>query len=95
MLMYMTSDPSSIQGHAVQSCSLCIKQLHRSQVQVIRLDTCACPLLFCQDLGSEYAREQWALETLSHHFLPLIRYRRQKARSAGHSFDPELSSPIR
>jgi hypothetical protein len=61
----------------------------------VHLDTCTCPLLFCQDLGSEYAREQWALETLSHHFLPLIRYRRQKARSAGHSFDPELSSPIR
>lgn len=29
-----------------------------------------------EDTGSEYAREQWGMESLSHHFLPLIRYRR-------------------
>jgi len=47
------------------------------------------------ELGSEYAKEQWALETLSHHFLPLIRYRRAKAQAAGVPFTPELSSPLR
>jgi hypothetical protein len=46
-------------------------------------------------MGSEYAREQWGLETLSHHLLPLIRYRRAKARAAGTKFDAELSAPVR
>lgn len=46
-------------------------------------------------MGGEYAKEQWALETLSHHFLPLIRYRRAKAKAAGSRFDPELAAPIR
>lgn len=48
-----------------------------------------------EDLGAEYAKEQWGLETLSHHFLPLIRYRRAKARAAGVKFDPELVAPLR
>lgn len=47
------------------------------------------------DMGAEAAKEQWALETLSHHFLPLIRYRRSKARAAGVPFDPELAGPVR
>lgn len=48
-----------------------------------------------QDMGAEGAKEQWALEALSHHFLPLLRYRRAKARAAGEKFDPELSAPLR
>ncbi len=32
------------------------------------------------DMGAEGAKEQWGVENLSHHFLPLIRYRREKAR---------------
>jgi len=48
-----------------------------------------------QELGSEYAKEQWALESLSHHFLPLIRYRRAKAQAAGAKFEPQLSAPLR
>jgi len=51
--------------------------------------------LVAQELGSEYAKEQWAMETLSHHFLPLIRYRRAKARAAGVPFTPELAGPLR
>lgn len=53
------------------------------------------PCLVAQELGSEYAKEQWAMETLSHHFLPLIRYRRAKARAAGVPFTPELAGPLR
>lgn len=34
------------------------------------------------DLASEYAKQQWGSESLSHHFLPLLRYRRAKARKA-------------
>lgn len=35
------------------------------------------------------------METLSHHFLPLIRYRRAKARAAGGQYEPERASPMR
>lgn len=44
------------------------------------------------DLASDYAKEQWGTESLSHHFLPLLRYRRQKARKAGGSFQAEVST---
>ncbi len=54
---------------------------------------CACSPT--QDVGADYAKEQWGLETLSHHLLPLIRYRRAKARAQGTKFDPELAAPIR
>ena len=53
------------------------------------------PFSHTQDMGAEYAKEQWAMEVLSHHFLPLIRYRRAKARRAGERFDPELAAPVR
>lgn len=33
-----------------------------------------------EDMGAEVAKEQWGVENLSHHFLPLIRYRRAKVR---------------
>jgi hypothetical protein len=39
----------------------------------------------------EYVRAQYGLENLSHHFLPLIRYRRQKWRRLHGSWPPELS----
>ncbi|GLC34318.1 hypothetical protein PLESTB_000742700 [Pleodorina starrii] len=42
------------------------------------------------DMGAEAAKEQWGVENLSHHFLPLIRYRREKARKQVGRFDPEL-----
>ncbi|GIL91596.1 hypothetical protein Vretimale_9636 [Volvox reticuliferus] len=42
------------------------------------------------DMGAESAKEQWGVENLSHHFLPLIRYRREKARKQVGRFDPEL-----
>ncbi|KAG2491937.1 hypothetical protein HYH03_009670 [Edaphochlamys debaryana] len=45
-----------------------------------------------EDMGAEYAREQWGMENLSHHFLPLIRYRREKARKQHGSFDAEMVS---
>lgn len=45
-----------------------------------------------EELGSPYASEQWGVESLSHHFLPLIRYRRMKARKNGGKFAPELGS---
>ena len=48
-----------------------------------------------EDTGSEYAQEQWGVESLSHHFLPLIRYRRNKAKAAGIKWDPELSGAVR
>ncbi|MEW5298996.1 MAG: hypothetical protein WDW36_002057 [Sanguina aurantia] len=44
------------------------------------------------DLASEYAKQQWGSESLSHHFLPLLRYRRAKARKAAASFEPEVST---
>lgn len=42
------------------------------------------------DMGADGAKEQWALESLSHHFLPLLRYRRAKARKQAGQFDNEL-----
>ncbi|KAG1681525.1 hypothetical protein FOA52_014031 [Chlamydomonas sp. UWO 241] len=48
-----------------------------------------------EDCGSEYAKEQWGVESLSHHFLPLIRYRRAKARAANGKWDAEASSVVR
>ena len=42
------------------------------------------------DMGAEGAKEQWGAENLSHHFLPLIRYRRAKARKASGKWDAEL-----
>ena len=39
-----------------------------------------------------YMRDLYGLEHLSHHFLPLLRYRRAKARAAGGSFAPERSA---
>lgn len=44
------------------------------------------------DLCSDPAavKEQWGLNNLSHHFLPLIRYRRQKHRKLFGKFAPEL-----
>ena len=41
----------------------------------------------------EYIRSQYGLENLSHHFLPLIRYRREKWRRLHGSWPPELSNP--
>ncbi|KXZ54748.1 hypothetical protein GPECTOR_4g818 [Gonium pectorale] len=43
-----------------------------------------------EDMGAEGAKEQWGVEALSHHFLPLIRYRREKARRQVGRYDPEL-----
>lgn len=40
----------------------------------------------------EYVKDQMGLEALSHHLLPLIRYRRAKARAAGRPFVPELTA---
>jgi hypothetical protein len=40
----------------------------------------------------EYVRTQYGLENLSHHFLPLIRYRREKWRRMHGSWPPELSN---
>eukprot|EP00955_Chlamydomonas_euryale_P040685 351779-Chlamydomonas_euryale.AAC.1 len=48
-----------------------------------------------EDTGSEYAREQWGMESLSHHFLPLIRYRRAKARAAAGKWDAEAAGVVR
>ncbi|GFR50416.1 hypothetical protein Agub_g12633 [Astrephomene gubernaculifera] len=42
------------------------------------------------DMGAEAAKEQWGMENLSHHFLPLIRYRREKARKQVGRFEAEL-----
>lgn len=41
----------------------------------------------------EYIKEQMGLENLSHHLLPLIRYRRHKARRERGHFAPEMVSP--
>ncbi|PNW81045.1 hypothetical protein CHLRE_07g340350v5 [Chlamydomonas reinhardtii] len=43
-----------------------------------------------EDMGAEVAKEQWGVENLSHHFLPLIRYRRAKAKKQVGHFEPEL-----
>lgn len=48
-----------------------------------------------EDTGSEFAKEQWGVENLSHHFLPLIRYRRAKARAAYGKWDAEASGAVR
>jgi hypothetical protein len=40
----------------------------------------------------EYIKDQMGLEALSHHLLPLIRYRRAKARAAKGYYAPELSA---
>lgn len=45
-----------------------------------------------EDMGADTAKEQWGVENLSHHFLPLIRYRRAKARKQSGKFDAELVS---
>nr|6RD4_1 Chain 1, ATP synthase associated protein ASA1 [Polytomella sp. Pringsheim 198.80]6RD5_1 Chain 1, ATP synthase associated protein ASA1 [Polytomella sp. Pringsheim 198.80]6RD7_1 Chain 1, ATP synthase associated protein ASA1 [Polytomella sp. Pringsheim 198.80]6RD8_1 Chain 1, ATP synthase associated protein ASA1 [Polytomella sp. Pringsheim 198.80]6RD9_1 Chain 1, ATP synthase associated protein ASA1 [Polytomella sp. Pringsheim 198.80]6RDA_1 Chain 1, ATP synthase associated protein ASA1 [Polytome len=42
------------------------------------------------DMGAEDAKEQWGAENLSHHFLPLIRYRRDLARKNGDRYGPDL-----
>jgi hypothetical protein len=47
----------------------------------------ACPLL-----QGEYVKDQMGLEHLSHHLLPLLRYRRQKYRKTIGYYPPELSS---
>lgn len=48
-----------------------------------------------EDTGSEYAKEQWGMESLSHHFLPLIRYRRAKARATHGKWAAESVGRIR
>lgn len=48
-----------------------------------------------EDTGSEFAKEQWGMESLSHHFLPLIRYRRAKARAAAGKWDAEAAGAVR
>lgn len=48
-----------------------------------------------EDTGSEFAREQWGMESLSHHFLPLIRYRRAKARALYGKWAAESASAVR
>jgi hypothetical protein len=48
-----------------------------------------------EDTGSEYAKEQWGVESLSHHFLPLIRYRRAKARATSGKWDAEVAGVVR
>lgn len=40
----------------------------------------------------EYVKDQMGLENLSHHFLPLLRYRRKKHRALYGKFAPELSA---
>jgi hypothetical protein len=40
----------------------------------------------------EYVKDQMGLEALSHHLLPLIRYRRAKARKAQGYYAPELTA---
>jgi len=40
----------------------------------------------------EYVKDQMGLENLSHHLLPLIRYRRAKARAARGYYAPELTA---
>lgn len=48
-----------------------------------------------EDTGSEYAKEQWGMESLSHHFLPLIRYRRAKARATYGKWAAESVAAVR
>ena len=48
-----------------------------------------------EDTGSEYAKEQWGVEALPHHFLPLIRYRRAKERRTHGTFEAETTSVVR
>lgn len=43
-------------------------------------------------LQGEFIKDQMGLEHLSHHFLPLLRYRRQKYRKTLGYYPPELSS---
>jgi hypothetical protein len=40
----------------------------------------------------EYVKDQMGLENLSHHFLPLLRYRRQKYRQKMGYYPPELTA---
>lgn len=40
----------------------------------------------------QFLKDMWALENLSHHFLPLIRYRRKKAKALHGFYAPEKSS---
>lgn len=42
-------------------------------------------------LQGEYMKDQMGLENLSHHLLPLLRYRRKKFRAQMGSFPPELT----
>jgi hypothetical protein len=43
-------------------------------------------------LQGEFIKDQMGLEHLSHHFLPLLRYRRQKYRKQIGYYPPELSA---
>ncbi len=40
----------------------------------------------------EYVKDQMGLENLSHHLLPLLRYRRQKYRKKIGYYPPELTA---
>jgi hypothetical protein len=42
-------------------------------------------------LQGEYMKDQMGLENLSHHLLPLLRYRRKKFRAQMGCFPPELT----
>lgn len=52
----------------------------------------ACTLCCLQLLQGEYVKDQMGLENLSHHFLPLLRYRRQKYRAKMGYYPPELTA---
>jgi hypothetical protein len=43
-------------------------------------------------LQGEYVKDQMGLENLSHHLLPLLRYRRQKYRKQLGYYPPELTA---
>jgi hypothetical protein len=42
-------------------------------------------------VNGQYVKDQWGIESLSHHFLPLLRYRRQKLRQKYGRFPAETS----
>jgi hypothetical protein len=43
-------------------------------------------------LQGEYVKDQMGLENLSHHLLPLLRYRRKKFRQMLGHYPPELTA---
>jgi hypothetical protein len=78
----------------VYSCAAVVSPWHSFLGFCTALLLTLVPALCCAVvvLQGEFIKDQMGLEHLSHHFLPLLRYRRQKYRKQIGYYPPELSA---